>query len=449
MELTVANDGRVFYVERITGEVNVYNPVNGQVTTAITIPVDSVQENGLMGIQLAPDFDTSNQLYVTYTPPTPNNQTRVSRFTVGANNIISAASEQIIFTWEAQREQCCHSGGSLAFAPNGDLYISTGDNTNPFASDGFTPIDERPGRAFWDAQRTSANSNNHNGKILRIHPLPGATGAPGIGTTYSIPAGNMFDESAPTGNQTLPEIYAMGFRNPFRITVDPKTGWVLVGDYGPDAGVTVASRGPQGSVEFEVVKQPGFYGWPYCVRDNVPYNDYNFATGTSGRAVLLLRAGQQLAEQHGHHQPAAGDPGDDVDGLHRDRPAASRASAPAVRRPAVRATTSTRTSTARASSRSTTTGTGSSASGTTAGSRPPRSTPRATARASSRRRGRTPSRGRTRSSSAPTARCTSSTGAPASRATTSTPASTGSTTSPVSGGRSRSRPPTRTTARRR
>ena len=224
MELTVANDGRVFYVERITGELNVYNPVNGQVTTAITIPVSSVQENGLMGIQLAPDFDTSNQLYVTYTPPTPNNQTRVSRFTVGANNTISAASEQIIFTWEAQREQCCHSGGSLAFAPNGDLYISTGDNTNPFASDGFTPIDERPGRAFWDAQRTSANSNNHNGKILRIHPLPGATGAPGIGTTYSIPAGNMFDESAPTGNQTLPEIYAMGFRNPFRITVDPTHG---------------------------------------------------------------------------------------------------------------------------------------------------------------------------------------------------------------------------------
>ena len=36
-------------------------------------------------------------------------------------------------------------------------------------------------------------------------------------------------------------------------------------------------------MEFKVVKQPGFYGWPYCVRDNVPYNDYDFATGTSGR----------------------------------------------------------------------------------------------------------------------------------------------------------------------
>ena len=189
MEIAVADDGRVFYVERITGELNVYNPANGQVTTAATIPVSSVQENGLMGITLDPDFNTNNHLYVTYTPLTPNNQTRVSRFTVGANNTIALSSEQVIFTWIAQREQCCHSGGSLAFGPNGDLYITTGDNTNPFASDGYTPIDERPGRAFWDAQRTSANSNNHNGKVLRIHPLPGATGVPGIGTTYSIPDG--------------------------------------------------------------------------------------------------------------------------------------------------------------------------------------------------------------------------------------------------------------------
>ena len=283
MELTVANDGRVFYIERVTGEINVYNPANGQVTTAIQLPVSSVLENGGMGITLAPDFDTTGHIYVVYTPlPDTNNQARVSRFTVGANNTIAPSSEQFIFQWTAQRETCCHSGGSLAFDADGNLYISTGDNTNPFESDGMTPIDERPNRQNFDAQRTSANSNNHNGKILRIHPLPGATGAPGIGTTYSIPAGNMFDESAPTGNLTLPEIYAMGFRNPFRITIDPHTGWVLVGNYGPDAGATVAGRGPQGSVEFEVVKGPGFYGWPYCVRDNVPYNDYNFANQTSG-----------------------------------------------------------------------------------------------------------------------------------------------------------------------
>ena len=73
----------------------------------------------------------------------------------------------------------------------------------------------------------------------------------------------------------------MGFRNPFRIHVDQKTGWVLMGDYGPDAGAANPSRGPQGSVEFNVVKEPGFYGWPYCIRENVPYHDITY-TSDSG-----------------------------------------------------------------------------------------------------------------------------------------------------------------------
>ena len=107
-------------------------------------------------------------------------------------------------------------------------------------------------------------------------------GTPGVGTTYTIPAGNLFDEAADTTNKTRPEIFGMGFRNPFRFTVDPETGWVLMGDYGPDASTANANRGPQGSVEYNVLSSSGNYGWPYCIRDNTPYNDYNFATSTSG-----------------------------------------------------------------------------------------------------------------------------------------------------------------------
>ena len=116
---------------------------------------------------------------------------RVSRFTLTGNTL---GQEQIIYTWQHQRQECCHTGGSLEWGADGDLYISTGDNTNPFAH-GFNPTDERPGRQIWDAQRTSANTNNPNGKILRIRPIPNATGAPGIGTTYTIPSGNLFHES--------------------------------------------------------------------------------------------------------------------------------------------------------------------------------------------------------------------------------------------------------------
>ena len=278
MELDIAPDGRVFYIER-DGRVMVWKPSNEQTVQAGSVPVTLSQENGLIGIQLAPDFETSNHLYLAYSAlPDSSNQNRVSRFTVEGDTIVPG-SEQIIYTWQHQRAECCHTSGSLSFAPNGDLYISTGDNTNPFASDGFAPIDERPGRQAWDAQRTSANTDDANGKILRIHPLPGATGTPGEGTTYTIPAGNLY---APGTADTKPEVFAMGFRNPFRINFDPETGWLLLGDYGPDSGVTVADRGPQGSVEFNALTSAGNYGWPYCVRQNVPYNDYDFSTGQSG-----------------------------------------------------------------------------------------------------------------------------------------------------------------------
>ena len=75
----------------------------------------------------------------------------------------------------------------------------------------------------------------------------------------------------------------MGFRNPFRIAVDHETGHVYVGDYGPDGGADPA-RGPDGQVEFDVMTQPGNYGWPYCIGDNEAYRDYDFATSASGPA---------------------------------------------------------------------------------------------------------------------------------------------------------------------
>jgi len=273
MEIDIAADGRAFYIE-LDGRIRVWKP-NGQTVTAIQIPVTLSHENGLLGIQLSPDFETTGHIYVAYSAlPDASGQNRISRFTL-VGDTIAPSSEQIIYTWQHQREECCHTGGSLDFAPNGDLYISTGDNSNPFAH-GFNPTDERPGREIWDAQRTSANTNDPNGKVLRIHPIPNAFGSAGEGVTFTIPAGNMFDEAADAEEQTLPEIYAMGFRNPFRLHVDKETGWVLLGDYGPDSQQTDNGRGPQGSVEFNVIKAPGFYGWPYCVRQNVPYHDIDY-----------------------------------------------------------------------------------------------------------------------------------------------------------------------------
>ncbi|MBB5802829.1 glucose/arabinose dehydrogenase/PKD repeat protein [Saccharothrix ecbatanensis] len=266
--LDIAPDGRVFYTE-LLGEIRVHDPATGATSTALSLPVYSGGEDGLVSLALAPDFATSNHLYVYYSPPGLAEINRVSRFTA-TGNVIQPDSEKVLLEIPAsRREEPGHTGGYLEFGPNGNLYIGVGDDTNPFQSSGYAPIDERPGRDLFDAQKTSANTNDLRGKILRVHPEADGT--------YTVPAGNMF---APGTEKTRPEIYAMGFRNPFRFNV-ASDGTVYMADYGPDAGGDNPSRGPGGIVEWNVIKEPGNYGWPYCVGNNTPFNDFDFATNTS------------------------------------------------------------------------------------------------------------------------------------------------------------------------
>ncbi|MFR9722361.1 ThuA domain-containing protein [Streptomyces sp. MS19] len=269
MELDIADDGRVFYIDR-NGSVRLVR-TDGSVVTAGTVPVYTGQEFGLLGIALDPGFAENGWLYLYYSPTGSAAIDRVSRFTVEGDAIVPG-SEEVVLEIATQRQECCHAGGALEFDTEGNLYIATGDNSNPFDSGGYTPIDERQGRAPFDAQRTSANSNVLNGKVLRITPQPDGT--------YTVPEGNLF---APGTEDTRPEIYAMGFRNPFRIGLDPLTNRLYVADYGPDAGAANPGRGPDGRVEWNILSEPGFYGWPYCVGANTPYFDFDFATNTSGQ----------------------------------------------------------------------------------------------------------------------------------------------------------------------
>ena len=127
---------------------------------------------------------------------------------------------------KTQRKKCCHSGGSLNFDAAGHLYASVGDNTtNPFASDGFSPSDEQEGRSPWDAQKSSANMNDLRGEDPEVTPL--ADGS------VAIPDGNLFPKD---GSKGRPEIVALGNRNPYRISIDPRTGYLYWGEVGPDAG---------------------------------------------------------------------------------------------------------------------------------------------------------------------------------------------------------------------
>ncbi len=267
--LDIAPDGRVFYTQ-YGGQLKVYKPSTNSTVTAGTLSVYAGGEDGLAGVALDPNFATNGWVYLFYSPAGSQEVNRVSRFTISGDSLVSG-SEQVLLSFPAARQsEPGHTGGYLTFGPGGNLYVGVGDDTNPHESSGYTPIDERSGRTLFDAQKTSANTNDLRGKILRIHPESNGT--------YTVPSGNMF---APGTAQTRAEIYAMGFRNPFRFTVDTD-GTIYVADYGPDAGADNANRGPGGLVEWNVIESPGFYGWPYCVANNIPFNDFNFANNTSG-----------------------------------------------------------------------------------------------------------------------------------------------------------------------
>ncbi len=271
MQLDVAADGRVFYIER-EGPIKVIDPTTGHTSAVATLNAFTANESGVLGLALDPDFATNNYVYVFYSPAGADSVDQLSRFTVGADNTFVAGSEKVVLKVPVQRAECCHHGGSMVFDKNtGDLFLATGDNTNPFASDGYAPLDQGAGRAAWDSERTAGNTNSLSGKLLRIHPE-------GDGT-YTVPTGNLF---AAGTDKTRPEIYGMGFRNPFRINIDPQTGTVFVADYGPDAGSADPARGPQNTVEWNIIAGPGNYGWPYCTGPNNAYNHWNFATHQSG-----------------------------------------------------------------------------------------------------------------------------------------------------------------------
>ncbi|SDU11642.1 ThuA domain-containing protein [Jiangella alkaliphila] len=275
-EIEVLPDRRVMYIQR-TGQFKLIDQTTLEVTTVGDLELGlstARHSDGLTGFALDPDFGENGWVYAMYSDPEVA-RINISRFTFDfETSLLDIESESRLLdfpTWRDIGLANVHMGGAVEFGPDGSLYASMGDNTDFSQSNNYAPIDERPDRAAWDAQATSANTNDLRGKVIRIVPTDDGG--------YSIPEGNLFP---PGTDRTRPEIYAMGFRNPFRMTVDQQTGDVLVADYGPDATQANPARGPEGLVEWNVVSEAGNYGWPHCVGNNIPYIDFDFATGTSG-----------------------------------------------------------------------------------------------------------------------------------------------------------------------
>ena len=268
MELDELPGKGILFVER-RGALKLFDFATEQTKTIANLEVFYGNEDGLLGLAVDPNYLENNWIYLFYSKAGEESIETVSRFTLNGDQL-DLESEKILLEVPSLRK-CCHAGGGLEFGPNGNLFVGLGDNTNPFESSGYAPIDEREGRALWDAQKSAGNTNDLRGKILRIKPENDGT--------YSIPEGNLFPVGTP---KTRPEIYTMGLRNPFRFSIDSKTGYLYWGDVGPDAGKGNPNRGPHGMGEFNQARQAGNWGWPYTRGNNQRYNDYDFTKKESG-----------------------------------------------------------------------------------------------------------------------------------------------------------------------
>jgi cytochrome c len=258
--------GRVYWIERSSGNVKRFDESTGEVTLLGKIPTTVVAEGGLLGILLARDFASSRQIYFYYTFVRDSlRESRLSRYTLGRDDRLDPASEVVLLRWSIDTQG--HMGGGMTWDAKGNLYLSTGDNS---AATQYAPLRfTEPGGAGQDALRTAGSTNDLRGKILRIHPEPDGT--------YTIPAGNLF---APGTPKTRPEIYTMGDRNPWRLSIDSRTGYLHWGEIGPDAGKDSVGVGPRGYDEFNVAKRAGNFGWPMFIGYNLPYARFDYATKT-------------------------------------------------------------------------------------------------------------------------------------------------------------------------
>lgn len=219
--LTAPPDGtdRIVVVEQ-PGRVRIF--ANDANVTAMATLLDlsgQVQfggEEGLLGLAFHPDFASNGWFYVYYTAGSPRRSV-LSRFTIGPDpNVAEPASEQILL--EVAEPYSNHNAGSLAFGPDGKLYVACGD-----------------GGSGNDPQNNAQSLDNLLGKILRLE----ADG--------SVPPDNPF---VGQGGGVREEIWAYGLRNPWRTSFDHATGRLWVGDVGQGA-----------QEEIDVIERGANFGW--------------------------------------------------------------------------------------------------------------------------------------------------------------------------------------------
>jgi glucose/arabinose dehydrogenase len=243
----VDQNGLLWAIDTITGARTIFADLSSLLVRLGIRGPGSYDERGFLGVAFHPDYATNGLLYTYTSEPakpnpdfttlpgdvTPDHENVVREWRVrnprDPHSIVDAGSSRMLF--RSHHPAFNHNAGALSFGPDKMLYIATGDGGNA--------DDEGPGHALeGNAQRL----DNILGKILRINPLL-RTSRNG---QYGIPTDNPFVTRA----GALGEIYAYGFRNPFRFSFDSVTGSLYVADVGQNK-----------IEEVNIVEKGRDYGW--------------------------------------------------------------------------------------------------------------------------------------------------------------------------------------------
>lgn len=252
--LQAPGDNSRWYVVELGGKVRVVQNTGGTYTVAdfATITVTTGGEQGLLGMAFHPGFPTDPRVFLSYTVTDTNTgvvKSRVSSFTTSnSGTVFNANSEVVLLSVDQPEDRNNHKGGNLAFSPtDGYLYWGLGD-----------------GGGTGDPDNNAQTLTTLLGKMLRIDV--------NSGSPYAIPNGNPYPANAVcspggSGVQPCPEIFAYGFRNPWRFSFDRQTGVLWVGDVGQGA-----------REEIDRVTAGGNYGWR-CREGTQDYNTAGCASG--------------------------------------------------------------------------------------------------------------------------------------------------------------------------
>jgi hypothetical protein len=223
--------GRLFVAEK-GGRIRILNPATGAVNATpfldVSAQISTTSERGLLGLAFAPDYAASGVFYVYLSAAA--GPTEIRRYQVSANpDVANAASGDVIL--RIPHAGTNHRGGWIGFGTGGLLHIASGDD-----SFGVSLANPAP------------DPNSLIGKILRID-VSGDDFPADADRDYRIPAGNPF-----AAGGGLPEVFALGLRNPFRASVDPATGRLFIGDVG---------EGAREEINLVPANQGGLnFGWP-------------------------------------------------------------------------------------------------------------------------------------------------------------------------------------------